>query len=395
MELFSDENIKYTKEKYHHKLLFFEDKDVYKEVLNLLCIYEWVKRYNKDNKFTRNELMGLLKKVKEVKEPEYYKLYKKMLPYIEFYYNDSFDINNMSLIIKPVIKDIDNRMWDVLRNVFSTMPNNSVVGNRSKYFVYDENSDNVLGVIQLSSPQLFISMRDYYFSDDRNKIKSYNAFESIPNISICVPTYPFSLFLGGKLCAMSSLSKEVISFYESKMKDNSNIVNVYTTSLYGESIQYDRLKEFKFIGLSSGFTSLPYSSINLGKIFRYIGGNYDKITCNVGMMVMSTILKFFNVKFLDLGMNRGVYVGNLCKKKIFDDEKFDLKSYKKINYHSFDEKFDYWSKRWFVKRKDRYSSSFITKEIKDKLRYIYSRFNIDKKIQGLTFFNKKRGKYQG
>lgn len=389
MELFSEENIRYTREKYHHKLLLFEDNDIYNEALNLLCIYEWISKYKKDDKFSREDLITILEKVKEIKEPAYMKLYKKMLPFIESYYNESLDISDMSVIIKPCVSDFDKKMWDVIRDLFSTMPDNSVVGNRAKYFVYDEKSDNVLGVIRLSSPQLFIQKRDLWFSKDRNKLKSYNAFESIPNISICVPTYPFSIFIGGKLCAMASLSKEVISFYESNLKDNKNVVNVYTTSLYGKAIQYDRLKEFKLIGYSSGFTSLPYSSINLGSIFSYIGGNYDEINCNVGMLTMAFISKYFNVDFLDLKMNRGIYMGNLCKKHIFDEEGFDFKTYKKVNYESFDDKLQFWKKRWFVKRNDKYNSSFIRNEIKDKLSYFYSRFGIEKKSIGLDFFEKK------
>lgn len=62
---------------------------------------------------------------------------------------------------------------------------------------------------------------------------------------------PYNLLLGGKLISYILASNEVRSLYKEKYKDNSTIINnrqaddlvgIITTSLYGRSSQYNRLK---------------------------------------------------------------------------------------------------------------------------------------------------------
>jgi hypothetical protein len=80
------------------------------------------------------------------------------------------------------------------------------------------------------------------------------------NLSTCVGLQPFAFnYNGGKLLVKLAFSKEVMDkFYE---KYNEQLLGIITTGLYGKSIQYDRLKELKFIGYTSGnsvYKSLQY-----------------------------------------------------------------------------------------------------------------------------------------
>lgn len=62
---------------------------------------------------------------------------------------------------------------------------------------------------------------------------------------------PFGFnFTGGKLLAMLTFSKEVNDYYYKKY--NEPLLGITTTSLYGKSVQYDKLKQLKFIGYTKG-----------------------------------------------------------------------------------------------------------------------------------------------
>ena len=70
-------------------------------------------------------------------------------------------------------------------------------------------------------------------------------------MSTCVPLQPFGFnFTGGKLLSMLAFSKEVQDYYFNKY--NEPLLGITTTSLYGKSIQYDKLKELTFIGYTKG-----------------------------------------------------------------------------------------------------------------------------------------------
>ena len=70
-------------------------------------------------------------------------------------------------------------------------------------------------------------------------------------MSTRVPVQPFGYkFTGGKLLAMLVFSKEVNDYYYKKY--NEPLLGITTTSLYGKSVQYDKLKELKFVGYTKG-----------------------------------------------------------------------------------------------------------------------------------------------
>lgn len=71
------------------------------------------------------------------------------------------------------------------------------------------------------------------------------------NMSTCVPLQPFGFnFNGGKLLASLVFSQEVQEYFQQKY--NEPLLGITTTSLYGKSIQYDRLECLKFVGYTKG-----------------------------------------------------------------------------------------------------------------------------------------------
>jgi hypothetical protein len=71
------------------------------------------------------------------------------------------------------------------------------------------------------------------------------------NMSTCVSLQPFGYnFNGGKLLATLAFSKEVLTYFQNKY--NEPLLGITTTSLYGKSIQYDRLIHLKFVGYTKG-----------------------------------------------------------------------------------------------------------------------------------------------
>ena len=85
---------------------------------------------------------------------------------------------------------------------------------------------------------------------------------------------PYNYLLGGKLISYLLASKEVRQIYERKYKDKLTLIDkrkshqlagIFTTSLYGRSSQYNRLKYdgrllYNKIGETKGFGTLHRNS---------------------------------------------------------------------------------------------------------------------------------------
>jgi hypothetical protein len=78
--------------------------------------------------------------------------------------------------------------------------------------------------------------------------------QQIMNLSTCVSTQPFGYNTnGGKLLTSLAFSKEVYQYVYNKY--NTHIHGITTMSIYGKSIQYDRLPQLKFVGYTNGNTT--------------------------------------------------------------------------------------------------------------------------------------------
>ncbi|MCD8739370.1 DUF4338 domain-containing protein [Mucilaginibacter roseus] len=187
---------------------------------------------------------------------------------------DGTDVLNSS--VEPVIEICTTeKQHDLFRifRYFWSSPYSEYVGRRIKLIIRDNGlpSRPVIGIAALGSPIIHIPERDEWIGWDI-KTRTKNLIYTMDAYVIgALP--PYNYLLGGKLMSLLLASKEVREIYEAKYKNQitfkekrvaNNLAGLFTTSLYGRSSQYNRLKFdndliYKVIGQTKGYGTLHLS----------------------------------------------------------------------------------------------------------------------------------------
>jgi len=153
--------------------------------------------------------------------------------------------------------ETDKERWEIYRHIVSSAVNNSTVGRNIKFLVVDDSQSNkpVLGIGAISSDFPALEKRDEFIGwtkEQRDKKqKKGGTLGNSANGSTIVPTKPFGPnFNGGKLIAALTTSQPVRDEWQSRYKNI--LVGMTTTSLFGVPSMYDRMKEWKRVGLTTG-----------------------------------------------------------------------------------------------------------------------------------------------
>lgn len=292
-----------------------------------------------NHKFTSFSQLRLLK------EPLYYNQ-------LIFNHNNS-NISKVQIELEFIDKksnNIQSNIWDYFRRYISSFKvshESKLIGRQIYILIKDKTSNTYLGILSLSSDYNNIGTRDKYIGwDTENK---YKHLINTMNISTCVSTQPFGFnFNGGKLLTTLCFSKEVLSYYYKKYGDH--LLGITTTSLYGKSIQYDRLKCMKFMGLTKGHSVYKISSSTL-KLCKQIliddfnidSSKYSKFN------TLMLCLKKLNIPHEDylVSNKKGVYFGFTHK----DSQKYMCGKLKEQpnpieDSKSINEIYNWWLKRW-------------------------------------------------
>lgn len=227
----------------------------------------------------KNKLITILSKnnIKITSYPQL-KLSKPKDYYESLIFNGTYsDICNIRLKLEFV--DSTNKelfeIWQYYRKTissFKTKKGHCLFGKRIYVLVKDENSNTYLGILSISSDIKFIGERDKYIGWGKQQQFKLKKIDNLVNITTCVSTQPFGYnFNGGKLLTSLAFSKEILEFYYNKY--NTQILGITTMSLYGKSIQYDRLKCLKYLGLTKGnsLKNIPQQAIKFAK--QYLKNN--------------------------------------------------------------------------------------------------------------------------
>lgn len=234
-------------------------------------------------------------------------------------------------------------IYHYYRKKVSSLPYTGVIGRAIRILVRDSITSKYIGIMCLSSDVYNLGERDKYigWGDKKEKLLS-----NLLNLSCCVPLQPFGFNTnGGKLIAKLAFSKEVFEYYLNKYKEP--LLAIITTSINGKSVQYDRLKELKFIGFTKG-----YGSVYIPKELHEVCKNYN----NIWKVIEKTnrIDKFsfiknilnhlgINQSILKHGKQRGIYFGYVFKTKFNNNYDISsLNSVKKI--------YEDWQIRWCCRR---------------------------------------------
>jgi len=157
-----------------------------------------------------------------------------------------------------------------------SMPYNKGYGRRLRYVVYDEHHESVIGIIGLQSPPADLAARDALFASPEDiKLTLVNATLDAYAVG-AVP--PYSYLLGGKLCAGMISTDTIRQGYwrkyvgkQTEMKNAQilqSLVGVTTTSAFGRSSQYNRLKyKDRLLAESIGYTQ-GYGMLHLEHVYE-------------------------------------------------------------------------------------------------------------------------------
>ena len=272
----------------------------------------------------------------------------------EFYQNKIWDGNITDIKIKIIIVDTSDLydIWEYYKYNVSSLKltdTSHLVGRQIYLFVADELTNKYLGIISLSSDYLNLSDRDNYIGWTKDQKINEHKLNYIMNISTCVPLQPFGFnFAGGKLLTKLVFSEEIQNIFREKY--NHPLLGITTTSLYGKSIQYDRLKEIKLIGYTKGNSVYKYPQDFVQECNKYLKDYYN-LSLNKKLYTISTTLQKLELprdEFMK-DIPKGIYFGfvypdskdYLCN-KINKIQDYKLKSINEI--------FNDWLNRWGIQR---------------------------------------------
>lgn len=148
---------------------------------------------------------------------------------------------------------------------------------------------------------------------------------------------------------------------------------VHTTSIYGKSIQYDRIREWDYLGNTLGHGSIHFSGIRIQSIVSFFQKRYPhKFNfCRLGMNYIMYIQKCLGlskakVSFYYHGVPRGIYafkaINDISKApewiegnyREIIEKKYEHENGSYYHFDTCENKFDFWKHRWFPQRYEKY-----------------------------------------
>jgi hypothetical protein len=224
------------------------------------------------------------------------------------------DLKKVKIALEFVENKEQHDIWNYYRYTVSSLnifTKKGLVGRTLCILVKDLNTSKYLGIMSLSSDIANLQSRDNYIGWTSFDRFDNHRLNQVMNLSTCVGLQPFAFnYNGGKLLVKLAFSKEVMDkFYE---KYNEQLLGIITTGLYGKSIQYDRLKELKFIGYTSG-NSVYKIPPHITKLCReYLLTYHNKNCSNMDKLhvISNTLQKLGLSRELFMSDNpKGVYFG--------------------------------------------------------------------------------------
>lgn len=180
--------------------------------------------------------------------------------------------------IQPRLVEVKTQRYlDLFRLARYTwsLPYTKGFGRRLQYLIIDESNQKLIGILGMQSPPLSFPARDRLFHyPSGKKTEIVNQMMDIYTLG-AVP--PYTRLLGGKLIALAAASNEVRAAYRRKYEGRhtemeerclpANLIALTTTSAYGRSSLYNRLKyKGELIARPIGFTE-GYGAFHFERLY--------------------------------------------------------------------------------------------------------------------------------
>ena len=257
-----------------------------------------------------------------------------------------------------------------------SIPISAGYGRRLRYLVIDEYNGKLIGIIGLADPVYALKDREKFIGWT-NRRKAKNLRHIMDGFVIgAVP--PYSTILGGKLVASLIASNKVAEdFYKkynnttsliSERKFNGKLIAITTSSAFGVSAMYDRIKipngpQFFHVGWSKGSGEFQFSNgeyqnlFNMTKNLQYSGKNqkWGSGPRNKRIVVREALKELgMSQKLLYHGIRRELFLVPLAKnwKELLRNKH---KRFQYLN-NNVDYVSSFMIKRWMIPRAEKDSS---------------------------------------
>lgn len=279
--------------------------------------------------------------------------------------------------IEPILEVCESQKQRDLFRIFRyywSSPYSEYVGRRIRLIIRDGAVKRrpVIGIAALGSPIIHIPERDQFIGWDTKTRTKNLVYLMDAYVLGAVP--PYNLLLGGKLIAYILASNEIRKIYHEKYKNSitiidkrqaKDLVGIFTTSLYGRSSQYNRLKYkdrllYQPIGETKGYgtlhltdETLHYMRMLLQEKGVIIGNRFgDGPSWRMRVIRAAGDILGFDADFLlNHSFKRKIYFVPLAKNTI----EFLNGQAKKPDYYDYPMRdlVAFWRERWLKKRKTR------------------------------------------
>jgi len=277
--------------------------------------------------------------------------------------------------IEPVIEVCETQdQLDIFRifRYYWSSPYSEYVGRRIKLLIRDNALPNkpLIGIAALGSSIVHIPDRDKWVGWDKNTRTKNLIYTMDAYVLGALP--PYNHLLGGKLVSYIVASNEVRNIYQRKYKGKvtniskrtaNRLACIFTTSLFGKSSQYNRLKfneELLYvpIGKTKGYGTLHLTNETFEAMRELLRSRNILVTNRFGdgpiwrMRVIRTaadVLGFDGDFLLKHSFQRNIYAIPLAHnfKEFLNSEHCRLRAYD----YSLDDLVQYWKERWLNMRR--------------------------------------------
>lgn len=329
-----------------------------------------------------NDEKTTIRNIHEQKRIEQLKIHKNsLIEYFELVKDFKIDGNNLNpkkidlrLIEVKCKRSLESKLFFWWNLIWWSLPYDRPVGRQLRFILWDDYHDVPFGLIGLQSPPLYSSVRDNYIGLKKEN-RDYWINQSMYGQRIgALP--PYNELLGGKMVAMSLISDEIKNIYKKKYQNRvtkirkrklpNNLLFITTTSAFGRSSIYERLKYnnnsiSEFMGFTSGAGTFHLPQNLYEDLIHYM--KEEGINVNRDLHSgPSRKLKIIDRGFKKLGLT------NLANSYIFHNIKrgyYLFSNVKNLNEiinknedpqwidFSFEELLIFWRERWCLPRSQR------------------------------------------
>lgn len=271
-------------------------------------------------------------------------------------------------------------IWTYCRNIISSAPYRGRPGRSLFFLAVDERTGGILGVLDIGSDVFCMPPRDKYIGWTRDvQFRQGRRMNFIAVMGTCIATTPFGLLTGGKYVAVAATGEDVLAKWFKRY--NEPLAALTTTSLYGKSSQYNRLKEWRYLGLTSGrgFFHIPEKTFALMKRFvvanHLIGRHSTSLSMPGKWEYLNLCLGRLSIKEDEISSNqpRGVYIASLS---VDPDEAFsflrgEIDTFSAVKRRP-EEISEWWLDRWYKMR--------YNKKVDEIARWDADTYRVDRQI---------------